>query len=78
MGRIVSPAGDVAFIMEGFKRKGTDIVIVGKMGLWESEIYLSYKETLGFLFNGSLWATIIILPFAIIRDLFKKEKKEKK
>ena len=75
MGKIISPAGDVAFEMQSLKRKGTDIVIVGRMGVWDSEIYLTYGEMIRFFLGRGVLQIIIGLPVVLIKGLFGKKKK---
>jgi hypothetical protein len=74
MGRIVSPAGDITFKMTDIKSKGNDVVVVGQMGMWDSQIYFSYKEIMRLMFNRHLPQVIIMLPIALIRGTFKKNK----
>ena len=75
MGKIVSPAGEMNIEMTSLKRKGNDIVIVGKMGVWDSEIYLSYKEMLRFPLVRGVLSIITGLPVVLIRGLFARKKK---
>jgi len=72
MGKIISPAGEVTFIMKSLKRKGDDLVIIGTMGVWESEIYLSYKEVLKFFLSRSVLLTAIMLPILLFKNWFKR------
>ncbi len=73
MGKIISPAGEVTFIMKSLKRKGDDLVIIGTMGVWESEIYLSYKEMLKFFLSRSVLLIAIMLPILLFRSWFKRQ-----
>ena len=75
MGKIVSPAGEMNIEMTSLKRKGNDIVIVGKMGVWDSEIYLSYGEMIRFFLGRGILQIIIGLPVVLIRGLFGQKKK---
>lgn len=73
MGKIVTPGvGEFPFVMSSLKRKGNNLVIVGTMGVWESEIYLSYQEALRFLLSRSVLLTIIMFPAVLIRGLFRR------
>jgi len=72
MGKIISPAGEMTFIMKSLKRKGDDLVIIGTMGVWESEIYLSYKEVLKFFLSRSVLLTAIMLPILLFKNWFKR------
>ena len=71
MGKIVSPAGEVTFSMKSLKRKGDDLVIISTMGVWEAEVYISYKEILKFFLSRSLLLTVIMFPILIFRHWFK-------
>ena len=46
MGRIVSPAGEVAFNVSSLRRDGEELVIIGRMGIWDAKVYLPFKELL--------------------------------
>jgi len=72
MGKIISPAGEMTFSMKSLKRKGDDLVIIGTMGVWESEIYLSYKEVLKFFLSRSVLLTAIMLPILLFKNWFKR------
>lgn len=72
MGKIISPAGEVTFSMKSLKRKGDDLVIIGTMGVWESEIYLSYKEVLKFFLSRSVLLTAMMLPILLFKNWFKR------
>jgi hypothetical protein len=74
MGKIISPAGEVTFSMKSLKRKGDDLVIIGTMGVWESEIYLSHKEVLRFFLSRSVVLTAVMLPIVLFRCWFKRRK----
>ena len=75
MGKINSPAGDIAFEMKSLKPKQAGVLILATMGVWESEIYFSYAETLRFFLSLSLFLTIIVFPVALIRGMFKRKNK---
>jgi len=72
MGTIISPAGEVTFSMKSLKRMGNDLVIIGTMGVWDSEIHLSHKEVLKFLLSRSVLLTAIMLPILLFRNWFKR------
>jgi hypothetical protein len=76
MGKIISPAGEIDFKMTSFRCKGNDIVVVGRMGMWDSEIYFPYKEMLRLALSWHLPQAIIMLPVALIRELFKRDKRD--
>jgi hypothetical protein len=73
MGKIVSPAGEFSFAMKSLQRKGDDVVIIGTMGVWESEISLSYQEVFHFLFNPSVLIIAIMLPILPLKKLFRRK-----
>jgi len=75
MGKIISAAGEVSFIMRlvGTDRDG--FVITGRMGVWDAKIYLSYKEMLvSFLKPGTLLA-ILGIPVLLFMGLFRQKEK---
>jgi hypothetical protein len=76
MGKIVSPAGDVSFLVKGVKRSETNMVIVGTMGYWDAEIYMSVGEMLKVFLNKSMPGIIVMLPIALVKAAFKGKKKE--
>jgi len=75
MGKINSPAGDIAFEMKSLKPKQAGVLILATMGVWESEIYFSYAETLRFFFKPRQLLALIMIPVVFIAGLFKREKK---
>jgi hypothetical protein len=78
MGKIISPAGELAFEMKSLMRKGTNIVIVGRMGVWDSEIYLSYGEVLRFFLGLGVLQIVIGLPVVLMRGLFGRKNRKNK
>jgi hypothetical protein len=75
MGRINSPAGDIAFEMKSLKPKKAGVLILATMGVWESEIYFSYTETLRFFLTPRQLLALITIPIVFIMGLFKRDKK---
>ncbi len=65
--RIESAAGAFEFEIEALKIAGDDIVVVGKMGVWEAETRMSGADVarLFRLFAGSpsFWRYALRLPF---------------
>ncbi len=76
MGKINSPAGEIAFTMKSLKPKKAGMTVLATMGVWESEIYFSYGETLRFFLNPRQLLTLITVPFVVIAGIFKHDKKE--
>jgi hypothetical protein len=74
MGKIVSPAGEIDFKMDTFTCKGNDLIVTGRMGMWDSKIYFSYKEVLRLTLNLRLLQAIIMLPIVLIREQFQNKK----
>ena len=72
MGKIKSPAGEVAFSLKSLKHEGTDLVIIGTMGIWEAEVHLPYGELLKFSLNRSTLLTVITFPILIFRHWSKR------
>jgi hypothetical protein len=76
MGKINSPAGEITFTMKALKPKKAGMTVLATMGVWESEIYFSYGETLRFFFNPRQLLALVTVPFIFIAGLFKRDKKE--
>jgi hypothetical protein len=74
MGRIVSPAGDIALTLKHLKRKGNDIVINGTMGVWEADVFLPYDEIIKVALTYNIFSVLIMFPVAFIRGLFKRKR----
>lgn len=74
MGKLISQAGEVDFKTKGVKRKGTQLVIVSVMGLWDAEIHLSIGEVLRMFLNRNIPMIIIALPVALIMGLFERKR----
>lgn len=67
-----SDTGQVVLSMNSMKRKGSQLLIIGKlMGAWESEIYVPPKavlKTIGKMLNFSVIAYILTLPYWLIKE----------
>jgi hypothetical protein len=74
---MVSPAGDMEVNLSKVSRKGNQLVIIGQMGVWDSEIYFTPEEAMSLalsMLNLSLLPYFFSLPFMIIyRKLFQRE-----
>ena len=79
MAHMVSPAGDMEVNMATVSRKGNQLVIIGQMGVWDSEIYFTPEEALRLamsMLNASLLPYFLSLPFVVLyRKLFRSESK---
>ena len=73
---VATGTGEIAFETKALKRKGNEIVIIGRMGVWDSEIYLSYGEMLKFFLGRGLPQIIIGLPIVLFKELFGRKKKQ--
>ena len=74
MAKIVSPAGDIALTLKHLKRKGNDIVINGKMGVWEADVFLPYDEIIKLALTYNIFSVLIMFPIAFIKGLFKRKR----
>ena len=74
MPKIVSSAGEMEMSLVSIGVEGDNIVMKGKMGVWDSKISVAPQEALkiaGMMLNLSLILHIVKLPFLILK---KKEK----
>ena len=75
MGKILSAAGEIAFEMKSVETDPSGFIIVGRMGVWDAKVYLSYKEMFGsFLKPRAVLATLKI-PFLLLVGLFRRNGK---
>ena len=68
--KIESAAGEFEFQIESLKVTGNDVVIVGKMGVWEAETSMDRDDVLKLLRltigNPSFWRfSLKLLPYAV-------------
>ncbi len=75
MGRITSAAGDVAFNMKSIRTDTNGFVIIGTMGVWDAEVYLSYKEILGGFVNPKTLLAVLKIPILLLIGLFRQKEK---
>ena len=75
MGRILSAAGDVAFDMKSVATSAEGFVITGRMGVWDAEIYLSYKEMLVGFLKPKVILGILKVPILLLTGLFRRKGK---
>lgn len=69
--KIESAAGEFEFHIETLKVAGNDVVVLGKMGVWEAETSMSRDDVLKMLRltlgNPSFWAfSLRLLPYAVL------------
>ena len=68
--KIESAAGEFEFQIESLKVTGNDVVVVGKMGVWEAETSMNRDDVLKLLGltigNPSFWRfSLKLLPCAV-------------
>ena len=68
--KIESAAGEFEFHIETLKVTGNDVIIVGKMGVWEAETSMDRDDVLKLLRltagNPSFWRfSLKLLPYAV-------------
>ena len=69
MTHMVSPAGDMEVSLLRISRVGDQIVIVGRIGVWDSEIYFAPEEIMRLarsMLSASLLLYLLWLPFLIL------------
>jgi hypothetical protein len=59
MGKINSPAGEIAFEMRSLKPRKSGVTVLATMGVWEAEIYFSYLESLRFFLHPKQLLTLV-------------------
>ncbi len=68
---IKSPAGEFTFDIESLEIENDDVVLVGKMGVWEARTHMSPDDVIKFarLTVGNLlfWRFVAKLPGHILR-----------
>ena len=69
MGKIVSAAGEVAFVLKLVRTGTNGFVIIGRMGVWDAEVYLSYKEMLGSLVTPKTLLAMLKIPILLSRGI---------
>ena len=72
--KIESAAGEFEFRIETLKVTGNDVVVVGKMGVWEAETSMDRDDVLKLLRltvgNPSFWRfSLKLLPYAVFGRL---------
>jgi hypothetical protein len=67
---IKSPAGEFPITIDKFEVEGKELVIVGKMGVWEARTYVGGRDFLKILAKLLLSPTVLLYalkaPFAAI------------
>lgn len=69
MARMVSPAGEMEVRITGITAEGSEMVLSGRFGAWESKIYLDRSEvaqTVRMMLNWQLVRFLLLLPFALL------------
>lgn len=63
---IKSPAGEFGFEIETLRIEGDEIVLSGKMGVWEANTHLTQADFLKLLglmvFSARFWLFVLRLP----------------
>ena len=71
MPKIISSAGEMQMSLVSIEIEDDNILMKGKMGVWDSKIYISPKEAAkmaGMMFNVSLVLYIFKLPFLLLKN----------
>jgi hypothetical protein len=68
MARLVHPTGDLEVLLTGIEMEKDQMVIAGKMGVWDARIYLSPRDVLQALrliVKPSVLGYVCSLPFRL-------------
>lgn len=69
--KIQSAAGDFGFDIETIGVEGEDLILIGKMGVWEATTRVSQSDLIKvfklILTSRPVWAYLLRLPFALVR-----------
>jgi hypothetical protein len=69
---IKSPAGEFPITIESFEVEGNELVIVGKMGVWEARTHVGARDFLKLFAKLFLSPTVLLYalraPFAAMHD----------
>ena len=71
MPKIVSSAGEMEVSLVSIGVEGDNIVMKGKMGVWDSTISVTPREALkmaGMMFSLSFILYVLRLPFLILKE----------
>ncbi len=79
--KVVSGAGEFEISVEQVEIRGTTVVMVGKMGVWEAETFIE-RDEIGSLilasFSWRLLGWILTQPFRALARIFRPESKDNK
>jgi hypothetical protein len=70
MAKIVSSAGEMEMSLVSVGIEGDNIVMKGKMGVWDAKVFISPEEalkTIGMMLNLSLILYTFKLPLLLLR-----------
>ena len=69
--QIMSAAGEFGFDIESIGVEGDDLILIGKMGVWEATTHVSKSDLIKLLrlmlTNFRIWAYLLRLPLALVR-----------
>jgi hypothetical protein len=69
---IKSPAGEFPITIDAFEVEGNELVIVGKMGVWEARTHVGARDFVGILgkllFSPTVIGFALKAPFAAAKD----------
>jgi len=71
MPKIISSAGEMDMSLVAIGVEGDNIVMKGKMGVWDAKVVVTPQEALktaGMMLNFSLLFYIIKLPFLLVKQ----------
>ena len=71
MGKIVSPAGEQIFHINAVKTDAQGFVVVSRMGVWDAEIHLSYKEIAASFLTPKALLAMLKVPILLLKGSFR-------
>lgn len=73
MGKVISPAGDQSFQIISIRTDTEGFVMYGRMGVWDAEVHMYYKETFATILHPKTILAILKIPILLLGRLFKKK-----
>ena len=75
---IISDKGSPMMVVQKIKRKGDTLEITGQlMGAWPSKMYITlaeFKNMFGFIFNPDVIAFVLLYPYFLLAQKFRRKK----
>lgn len=75
MSKVISPAGDQNFEIKSVDTDIDGFIMIGRMGVWDAEVHLSYGEIFLSFLNPKAILAMIKIPFLLFKGLFRPKGK---